>query len=455
MLGPGLLAAIVSCSSFGSSEGDDPGSTTGDAVDDACIATPTDPACLNDAKAFFVSPQGNDSGEGTKAQPFKTLGAALGKVSSDKKRIYVCEGTYDEDVRLTETHGGVSLIGMTCAWTSPPAAPPKFGKSPLALRIESAKGVAIANLAFEAKDATESGSSSIAAFVANAGVNFSGVSLTAGAGKDGAAGTLQEFQFPDVTELKGNDALDGQVGGAEKPYSMCPGGGITKGGKGGDVGNVGTDGETGQANKGIVSECGSGGTGNAGAAGAQTAPADGAKAHGILTAEAWQSSPGTVGAPGSPGQGGGGGYGTGGAGGGGGAGGCGGAGGGAGTGGGGSIALVSYRSTAKLTTSALTAKSAGAGGAGAAGQPGQQQGGVKGNGSLNACDGGKGGIGGTGGTGGGGAGGVSIGALYTGSPPSLDAATTNAVVTGTKGAPGAGPGNAGIDGVATATLAAE
>lgn len=446
---------MVSCSSFGSSESDEPSSPSGSGVEDACITTPTDPACLSEAKAFFVSPQGDDGGEGTRARPFKTLGAALGKVTADKKRIYICEGTYDEDARLTEAHGGVTLLGMTCAWTSPPAAPPKFGKSALALRIEGAQHVAIANLAFEAKDATEAGGSSIAAFVANAGVDFRTVSLTAGAGKDGVAGALQEFQFPELTELKGNDAPDGTVGGAEKPYSKCPGGGMTKGGKGGDLGNVGTDGETGQANKGTISDCGSGGSGNSGAPGAQPAPSDGAKTHGALTAEAWQPSAGANGAPGSPGQGGGGGYGTGGAGGGGGAGGCGGAGGGAGTGGGASIALASYRSTAKLTTSTLTAKSAGAGGAGAAGQPGQPQGGVKGNGSLNACDGGKGGIGGAGGTGGGGAGGISIGALYTGTPPSLDAATTNAVITGTKGTPGTGPGNAGIDGVAAATLAAE
>lgn len=425
-----------------------------DAQTDSCVETPSAPKCLDESKAYFVSPQGDDSNAGTMAKPFKTVSTALGKVSADKKRIYICEGTYDEDLRLTEAHGGVSLIGMTCAWTSPPAAAPKFGKSTLALRIDSAQGVAISNLAFEAKDATEEGGSSIAAFVANGGVDFSGVSLTAGLGKDGAAGTLTNFDFPSAVALQGNaGGADAQTGGEAKSYD-CPGKDTSVGGKGGDKGEQGDDGTPGPTNKGKVALCGEGGTGQPGVKGESPASAEGASRHGTLDGD-WHPESGANGKPGGAGQGGGGGYGTGGAGGGGGVGGCGGAGGGGGKGGGSSIALASSGSTTALTACLLESKRAGNGGGGVAGQSGQQTGGIGGNRSGAACNGGDGGRGGDGAPGGGGAGGLSVAVLYKGSLPHLDQATTSRIKLGVKGDPGAGPGKPGIDGVAVATLEAE
>ena len=76
------------------------------------------------------------------------------------------------------------------------------------------------------------------------------------------------------------------------------------------------------------------------------------------------------------------------------------------------------------------------------------------------CQGGPGGIGGNGGASGGGAGGLSVGILYSGTAPTLDDATTDAITTAEEGGAG-GEGvrgndendtTRGLDGVAQATL---
>lgn len=108
-----------------------------------------------------------------------------------------------------------------------------------------------------------------------------------------------------------------------------------------------------------------------------------------------------------------------------------------------------------VTASELKTKEAGPGGGGAIGQTGQPDFGVGGNRAGAACNGGNGGIGGDGAAGGGGAGGVSIGVLYKGTKPTIDAATEQQIAVGSKGSPGpAAPGftNIGTDGKAAPTL---
>ena len=59
--------------------------------------------------ALFVSAGASASGTGTRASPFKTLGAAVAAFpASGKKHVLVTEGTYQENVRLT---AGVQLFG--------------------------------------------------------------------------------------------------------------------------------------------------------------------------------------------------------------------------------------------------------------------------------------------------------------------------------------------------------
>jgi hypothetical protein len=427
----------------------------GDAQTDPCVDTPDDPKCLDESTALFVSAaKGNDADNlGTRDKPFKTLGGALDRLTPTRRRIYVCDGTYGEDVVLGAAHTNVSILGgFACDWTAS-TNKPVFGNGPMALEIVGTSGLAISNIAFEAKDATAAGGSSIAAFVRNASVTFKSVALTAGKGMIGADGTLTPFNnLPSATDLKGND---GAVGAAEKSVT-CPGGLVTKGGKGGPVGGFpGESGTPGPDNKSTSICSGAGSVDTNGAPGSPTSPAQGAAAIGELLDDGWKPQAGPNGATGNPGQGGGGGFsGGGGVGGGGGAGGCGGAGGGGGKGGGGSIAIASLQSTIQMSASTLTAKNAGGGGAGVAGQPGQTPGGARGVGTGTSCNGGNGGNGGDGATGGGGAGGVSVGVLYKGPQPTLDSTTTSAITVGTKGAAGGGPGNKGIEGVAAPTLEA-
>ncbi len=415
------------------------------AVTDPCLATPTDPKCISETSALFVSASRGDdtTGLGTRDKPYKTLASTLGKITADKRRIYICEGTYAEDVVLSSAHSGVSLFGgLSCDWASAPTQP-LFGASPLALKIDSATGVAIADLAFKATDASGAGKSSIAAFVSGGEVTFKHVALTAGKGITGDPGTLASFSYPTQTELNG---VDGANGGTAKSYT-CPGGLSTVGGNGGPNGFDGATGTPGPDNKGVGSNCSMGGTGKDGQPGSSPANAAGATTFGLLSASGWAPNKGADGDKGTPGQGGGGGYGSGGGtGGGGGAGGCGGAGGGGGQGGGGSIALASFNATVHMTDSKLTTVAGGDGGNGSGGQAGQTIFGFHGNGSASSCAGGNGGTGGNGAAGGGGAGGVSVGVLYMGTKPDVDAATLGAAVTAAKSAGGKGPGNKGVDG---------
>jgi hypothetical protein len=456
-----LGTAAVACGSFTSTEpavdGVDGGAdgTSGDATVDPCVDTPTAPGCLEETTALFVNGSASGAGaDGTREKPFATVNAALSAVTSEKRRIYVCEGTYGEDLALDAKHSGVSVLGgVTCAW-EPSDTKPVLGASATPLHIESATGVAFVDVAVEAKDATEG--SSIAAFVHGGSVTFKGVRLVAGKGAKGADGELTPFTFPSQAELKGNDAVDENVGGPEKSV-MCPGGAVTKGGKGGNRGSAGSEGTPGAPNGGSLGVCEATGTGGApGSVGAAAPAAKGADVYGALQVAGWIPAGGTDGAAGPPGQGGGGGGGYEGAGGGGGGGGCGGAGGRGGRGGGASIALAVYEATVSLDGVELQAKDGGNGGSGAAGQSGQTQFGFGGTRSGGACNGGNGGPGGAGGAGGGGAGGVSLGVVYSGTKPTLDSATEQAITVGKAGSGGAGGAadNGGVDGQASAVLEA-
>ncbi len=436
-------------------DGGGPADASADAVTDPCLATPTDPKCISETSALFVSASKGDdtTGLGTRDKPFKTLGWTLGRITADKRRIYICEGTYAEDVVLSSAHSGVSLFGgLSCDWASAPTQP-LFGASTLALKIDSATGVAIADLAFKATDASGAGKSSIAAFVGSGEVTFKHVSLTAGKGLTGAPGTLASFSYPTQTDLNG---VDGANGGTAKSYT-CPGGLSTVGGNGGASGFDGATGTPGPDNKGTVAGCSGSNTGGGnGAAGTSPSAKPGVTNWGTLQSDGWHPAAGASGDQGGPGQGGGGGAGLGGGtGGGGGAGGCGGAGGGGGQGGGGSIALASFNASVHMTDSKLTTTSGGDGGNGVAGQAGQTIFGVGGNRSATSCNGGNGGAGGSGAAGGGGAGGVSVGVLYVGAKPDVDSATFTNFVTAAKSAGGGGPGNKGVDGVSAALLEIE
>lgn len=435
------------------------------------------PKCIVDAAGVFVdATNGLDSNDGSKAKPVQTIGSALAKAAG-KPRVYVCEGTYAEDVLVDAAHP-VSLVGgLKCGDWSYTGVRPVIGMGTRALTVASVtKGILIADVEFGSAMATVAGESSIAAFVHDAAsVTFLRAKLSAAAGKDGAVGSTGSNWTnvdPSDPTIAGNDAVNAQGGGLHT-CALCKDTKNSTGGGGGNGTAVPTGGQGGSPvipenpTAQIPPHNGAGGTagavctnGNPGANASNAPAALGAATSGDLSATGWSPSSGSSGTAAGPAQGGGGGGGgisasKGGAGGGG-CGGCGGAAGSAGIGGGGSLALVSVGSTVTLTACELTTSAAGKGGDGAAGQAGQV-GGYGGAQSIPGCPGGQGGSGGAGGSGGGGAGGLSVAVLWKGTAaPTIDSSTTAKITVaatgGAKGVGGATPTNDGITGVAQAVL---
>ncbi len=418
------------------------------------------PACVDDGIGVFVSASaGSDNNLGTKAMPFKTVGHAIQKAGA-KPRIYICEGTYSEDVSLTQQNAVSLYGGLACADWTVNGVKATIGKSSTALHLDSlTKPIVIADLMFQGADGANPGESSVAALVnGSADVSLRRVKLSAGSGKDGmnGAGALnwKTVAQSDPTIVGSN--ASGTGGGGTHACMLCTDTNNSTGGKGGGGTLAPTGGSDGAPNimgkapndgVGGVSGCKAGDNG----ATASDAPlVKGAQAIGALGAMGWTPSAGENGKAGGQGQGGGGGGGgtslQSGGGGGGGCGGCGGAGGMGGTGGGGSIALAVVASKVTLVASELLTKAGGKGGDAATGQPGQI-GGFGGQAASPGCNGGNGGSGGAGAGGGGGAGGSAFGVVYSGMKPTVDDATIKKITLGQAGAKGAGTMGGSTDGV--------
>jgi hypothetical protein len=429
-------------------------------------ATPSEDSCVIDEEyGVFVSPDGDDeSGEGTRAQPYATIGKAIDAAVAGGLRVYACAdgGAYEESVTIGVGTSGLEMYGgFSCDdWSYSSEAKSLVSTTEqLALRVEGVEALRVEDFGFQAADAVEAGGSSVGGFVLNStGVVLRSVRFVAGKGMAGVDGVTPQTDFPwrspdSTSPLDGNDA-NGAEGGPAKEYP-CLGQELTVGGAGGN--SPGRDGYPGLPDWG-------GGKGNiAGMCnsdvqrGADAPPqlaSAGATSLGKLSASGWAPASGDSGAVGHPGQGGGGGSGgnTGG-GGGGGAGGCGGGGGSGGQGGGASIALAILESSVVIEDSELFASHAGDSGNGASGEDGQLDFGIGGTGENGGCTGGSGGNGGPGGAGGGGAGGISVGVLWSGEiGPSIRGNDYRLGRPGTRGV-GGDPGvNDGIYGVAEEVL---
>lgn len=458
-----------------------------------CSGTPaTNPSVVSDKCGVFVAPAGSDdTGTGTRASPYKTLGKAIeaagAKAAGGPARVFACAGTYGESVAVpgnTELFGSLDCEAGT--WTPGMAKSVVAGAADMvAARLLSGGPIVIEGFRIEAASAEAPGGSSIAVLAEPmAQVDIRGSELVAGDGAEGAKG-MDGNQDPPMTmptgaANKGLDACANMVtnpGGIEHS-NECGGSEASLGGPGG-AGLVlqagdGADGiaipapmtPAGAGGTGAA-ECDNGGNGAPGTAGAPGEPGAPNEGEGALSVAAgYVGVSGGAGTKGKPGQGGGGGAGqlgttsncpmnmnktgAGASGGSGGAGGCGGEGGGGGGPGGSSIALVSISASVTLTGVMLQAGKGGRGGAGGDAQvgglgvPGAMGGGNNGNVALKiGCMGGDGGPGGGGGQGAGGNGGHSLGIAHFGDAPagSFEAAT---------GMPGAGGlgGNAGYAGKA-------
>jgi hypothetical protein len=413
---------------------------------------------IDEQYGVFVSPAGDDeSGEGTRARPYATIGRVIEAAVAGGLRVYACAdgGVYEESVAIgTEASGLEMYGGFSCDdWSYSREAKSLVSTTEqLALRVEGVVGLRIEDFGFQAADATVPGGSSMGAFVMGSKlVVLRRVRFEAGKGMAGAAGEAGQaaVRRPD----RGNASSD-SAGGAAKECS-CEGQQTpTIGGAGGDVPNQsGHPGlpDWGRGKGGAVGTCDL--VAQRGADAPPQPPSLGATLLGVLSAAGWAPASGENGTIGYPGQGGGGGASD--ATEGGGGGGCGGCGGGAGSGGqggGASVALAILTSSVTLEDSELLAALAGDSGNGAAGGEGQKEA-DDGGAGRDSCDGGAGGYGGRGGAGGGGAGGISVGVLWRGeSGPSI---LGNEYTLGSPGAKGIGgePGvNDGIEGVAEEVL---
>ena len=450
---------------------------------------------------------GSASGDGTASRPYTTIGQALSNVGS-KTRVYVCNGTYREQVNITTAvtvYGGLSCAAGASGrvWTYAGVGAQVISPSPayaLSVSGVSSGVVTIEDTSFASPDATAAGTSSIAALVASSSVHLVRVTLTAGSGATGVAGadgtTNPNYTGPAPdggTQVWGyTSGLFGATSGGTGGINACSRFGSSAGGHGGlgcaiGLGTAGIATPSAPVSPGrdglpmgqtVLSDAGAvipivandpGADGVAGSGGAAAPP----QPYGTLSSTGWTPpSLGGDGAPGNPGQGGAG------AtdplngqcnsttqdigGGGGGAGGCGGAGGQGGGGGGASMALASIGGTIQLTACTLVAAAGGSGGAGGAGQDGQA-GGAGGDANFSGAHaaGAAGGNGAGGSGGAGGTGGISVGILESSSVITTDTATTQSTRLGAAGAGGAaglggrhGPGallTTGMDGSSGAT----
>jgi hypothetical protein len=198
-------------------------------------AAPKDNPCvLGDAYGVFVASGGADaqaaaddasagstSGDGTMSMPYATLGQALANLGT-KHRIYVCNGVYAEQVRITTAvsiYGGLSCdpeaggfvwsyVGGAAEVNSPSPAYALSVVGPAAMNVDAGDAdvdaadagvdagadagllgpVVIADMTFNSPSATTAGDSSIGAFIVSAAVTLQRVTLHAGSGADGAPG---------------------------------------------------------------------------------------------------------------------------------------------------------------------------------------------------------------------------------------------------------------------------
>lgn len=408
---------------------------------------------INERFGVFVSKGGSAQNPGTREAPFGSIGDAIVKAKADKKRVFVCEGTYEESLELAN---GVSIMGgLDCSafeWkltekrsiVASPASPAvKATNITMPTRID--------NLDVRSPDATTPSGSSIGVLVLDSNaLTFAKGTVTAGAatkGDDGIEGESVKLQFDSlatagrnsqtcidpVTQACTNVGLPGGVGA--RAACITPSGVVVSrseggaGGYGGVYRRMGSDwsvvAASGQGGMGVPSVPGANGkNGTSGTVGTLSelgyVPADG--------------TPGDSGGPGKGGRGGDGqprptpgGSGTqwAASGAGGGPGGCGGLAGTAGKGGGGSFGVIALRSPVRLEAMTITSGAGGAGGQGTVGSF-ATEGGLGGDFEIpnDPTHSQYGGPGGTSGISGNGGGGPSVAIAHQGLAPLLTQTTT-------------------------------
>ena len=420
---------------------------------------------INEGFGVFVSASAAEGGDGTRAKPYRMIAAGLDEAVKQRKRLYVCTGTFEEAVKI---RNGIPMVGgFDCtapAWTlSGARTTVKSPASPAIVAEDIDVPTRVVGFDVVAPDAADPGGSSIGMLANKAGaLQIASSKITAGKAQAGAAGEEGTQLFTAATAA-------GKPGAAEEDFVKSPLYQLTRnaGGAPGTnvcVGAAGFAGEPGgNGGNGGGYDCAqvvvidatvyrwavvttaanitltpTSGEIRTGAAGAQGSDGASASALGLFSESGFVPADGAAGTNGGGGKGGSGGnggpmtssictkghVGESASGPGGGAGGCPGLAGTAGKGGGASIGVLALGSAGlAFDACEIVAGSGGAGGRGTLGSS-PTEGGLGGTASGTSTAAGAGGPGGRAGVSGSGAGGPSIAIAHTGGEPKVENGTT-------------------------------
>lgn len=206
--------------------------------------------CVDDRVGIFVSPMGSDMNPGTKEAPVQTIAKGLSIVGM-LTRVYVCAGTYAENISLAPPADGISIYGgFACADWSYSGTKPTVGNGTIALTISgTTKPITIEDLLVQSAAGAPS---SIAALVANAtgAVTFNRVNLTASTGAkgaDGAAGANYSATLaPTDPSIAGHGATGNAGGALQMCTGLCTDNNLSTGGQGGAGGGSPSNGSGGR-----------------------------------------------------------------------------------------------------------------------------------------------------------------------------------------------------------------
>jgi hypothetical protein len=150
------------------------------------------PRCVSSDFGIFVSPSGKPDASGKKDEPVNSITAALAKTGAIR-RVYVCEGTYDERVTLKAAisiYGGFNCADWSYSGTKAVVGKPQ--EPGYTLDVQSVSGpFEMADLELVAANGNDTFPNSIATrFVGTSGAVLRRVGLTAQSGRAGrSAGT--------------------------------------------------------------------------------------------------------------------------------------------------------------------------------------------------------------------------------------------------------------------------
>lgn len=223
----GAVACTVlamGCSVFGAAEdhadiSNDPAPPDGPPAPHEVKGTPTESE-LVEALGVFVTVEGSDDGDGSRAHPFHTLAKGIAAGKELGKRVYVCSGTFEEAVAIED---GVPMVGgLDCA----SASEWKVGTGRTRIEAPSSPAVRAEGVTrptrfegFEviAPDAKEPSASSIGLFaIGSPGLSIANARIAAGNGAPGQPGS------EGIQLVQTSKTLDGQAGYYAAPYAAQP-----------------------------------------------------------------------------------------------------------------------------------------------------------------------------------------------------------------------------------------